>query len=298
QTRTTRDYTQNHTKTILSGAKQAITHTQNLVLSHNSNFPESLLEQTLKEQALFTLENLFALTPQQETCNTTQTQMNVFSPTVNGFQTDNFAGLGSVSSSNLFDEFINQPTDLPSTYTFDDFLNETPSLPLEPVAMAPSASNMSAFNADFSSLDMARTLSHYSNDMMTPQAPLAAPQLPGLAAQVAMMTPQAQLMAMTPMFQPIAPALTPMTPFTALPDNKRKADDDAAAREEKKRRNTESARRSRARKLERVQELERRLAESERLCQEMAAQVEALKQEKQTWKQKQDAVKKAEQATA
>ncbi|KAJ3267924.1 hypothetical protein HDV01_002087 [Terramyces sp. JEL0728] len=160
--------------------------------------------------------------------------------------------------------------------------------------MAPTASNMSAFNADFSGLDMTRTLSQYSN-MMAPQ--MMTPQLPMMTPQMPMMTPQAQLLSMTPMFQPIAPAFTLATTMAALPDNKRKADEDAA-KEEKKRRNTESARRSRAKKFERVQELERRLAESERMCKEMAAQVEALKQEKLVWKQKQDTQKPAEATTA
>ncbi|KAJ3251704.1 hypothetical protein HK103_002192 [Boothiomyces macroporosus] len=51
--------------------------------------------------------------------------------------------------------------------------------------------------------------------------------------------------------------------------------------EERRRRNTESARRSRARKLERVQELERRLAESEKIRQEMAGQLAQLLAERQ-----------------
>ncbi|KAJ3311823.1 hypothetical protein HDV04_003563 [Boothiomyces sp. JEL0838] len=59
--------------------------------------------------------------------------------------------------------------------------------------------------------------------------------------------------------------------------------------EEKRRRNTESARRSRAKKLERVQELERLLAESEKARQEMAKQLADLVAEKQQWqKQKQE----------
>ncbi|KAJ3272077.1 hypothetical protein HDV01_005942 [Terramyces sp. JEL0728] len=55
--------------------------------------------------------------------------------------------------------------------------------------------------------------------------------------------------------------------------------------EEKRRRNTESARRSRARKLERTYELERLLAESEQARQEMAKQLADLVAEKQQWQQ-------------
>ncbi|KAJ2998871.1 hypothetical protein HDV02_003981 [Globomyces sp. JEL0801] len=167
----------------------------------------------------------------------------------------------------LLSQSLSTPAPLSTNYTFEDFLNEmdSPASMNSFQTMAPvTASPMDAIPMLFN----------------TPSVPMTR-QFSTNSVQSASLVPDSNYL-LSP------PRRLSTTPSSNGVSKKRKdgamtKEELLAEKEEKRRRNTESARKSRAKKMDRLAELEEKLKASEHARVALESQLAALKEEKAQW---------------